>query len=552
MDLITRSLKVEEITSEVVKKLIDKVIEDYKLKEEEVEYVLKGIPGTECKVDEGERSVISYINTAVRDRDNEIIVPKGAVLKDYKANPVVMWAHNYSMLPIGKNLWIKNDAKGLIAKTKYAKHEKAEEIYQYRKDGFPLAESIGFIPLKVIYPEDVLDEDLEKLGLDPEEARKARRIYTKWILLEYSDVPVPANPEALQMAISKGLISKEEAKEYEFEDEDSLVKLWLPDGKGGTFEVAREDISNELYNKLISETPPDQDDPDVKEFLQKRADEQKAKYNCECIKCGHKLTTDKHCNDIKCPKCGGKMRRLERPGPGRSADEAECVECDLGKEYEIGKDIEFSEDEYIDKSLVEKPYENEHACRLLKPGDFDRFARKNCYVKHDGKCIDCIFGIKENKSKLQSMRYPKDIWTVASAKTHCKSKEGTFEAAKALEPTMLSIEVLDNTRKLFETLKLDAGIAITCTNPESADAIEAFSEFLLERLAEKDAIIELEEAPESEAEAEEIEIEGSPDLSDDRVTSIISEALAELVAEIKPDVSDLVDEVVRKLQGKVV
>ncbi|GAH26629.1 unnamed protein product, partial [marine sediment metagenome] len=41
------------------------------------------------------------------------------------------------------------------------------------------------------------------------------------------------------------------------------------------------------------------------------------KYNCECIKCGHKMTSDKHCDEIKCPECGGQMRRVERPGPGQ-------------------------------------------------------------------------------------------------------------------------------------------------------------------------------------------------------------------------------------------
>jgi len=42
------------------------------------------------------------------------------------------------------------------------------------------------------------------------------------------------------------------------------------------------------------------------------------KYNCECIECGYKMTSDKHCNEIKCPECGGQMRRVERPGPGQS------------------------------------------------------------------------------------------------------------------------------------------------------------------------------------------------------------------------------------------
>ena len=41
------------------------------------------------------------------------------------------------------------------------------------------------------------------------------------------------------------------------------------------------------------------------------------KYRCECIKCDYKVTSDKHCNTFKCPKCGGEMRRVSRPGPGR-------------------------------------------------------------------------------------------------------------------------------------------------------------------------------------------------------------------------------------------
>ena len=41
-------------------------------------------------------------------------------------------------------------------------------------------------------------------------------------------------------------------------------------------------------------------------------------FKCECIECGHKLTSKKHCSEIKCPECGGEMRREERPGPGKS------------------------------------------------------------------------------------------------------------------------------------------------------------------------------------------------------------------------------------------
>jgi len=42
-------------------------------------------------------------------------------------------------------------------------------------------------------------------------------------------------------------------------------------------------------------------------------------YECECIECGHKLTSANHCKDLKCSSCGGQMRRADRPGPGQSS-----------------------------------------------------------------------------------------------------------------------------------------------------------------------------------------------------------------------------------------
>jgi len=76
------------------------------------------------------------------------------------------------------------------------------------------------------------------------------------------------------------------------------------------------------------------------------------------------------------------------------------------------------------------PYPQEHSCRLENPDKYDRFARKNCYQKHDGKCIDFIFGVKEGKSEVQAMRYDKDVWTEDAARKHCKDHDGFFEAAK--------------------------------------------------------------------------------------------------------------------------
>ena len=45
-------------------------------------------------------------------------------------------------------------------------------------------------------------------------------------------------------------------------------------------------------------------------------------FDCECIECGHLLKSPAHCNELKCPKCGGQMRRAERPGPGQNQEQS--------------------------------------------------------------------------------------------------------------------------------------------------------------------------------------------------------------------------------------
>ena len=91
-----------------------------------------------CKseVDEQERTVTAVISTGAIDRDNEILLPKGADFEQYMKNPVVLWAHSYGEVPIGKALWIKKTWKNIKAKLQFADTPQAEEIYQLFKGGF--------------------------------------------------------------------------------------------------------------------------------------------------------------------------------------------------------------------------------------------------------------------------------------------------------------------------------------------------------------------------------------------------------------------------------
>jgi hypothetical protein len=76
------------------------------------------------------------------------------------------------------------------------------------------------------------------------------------------------------------------------------------------------------------------------------------------------------------------------------------------------------------------PYPNEHSCRLEDPAKYDNFNRKNCEQKHEGKCIDVIYGVKGGKSEVQALRYPKKVWEEKDARDHCKSRGGSFEPAE--------------------------------------------------------------------------------------------------------------------------
>jgi len=58
------------------------------------------------------------------------------------------------------------------------------------------------------------------------------------------------------------------------------------------------------------------------------------KFECECIECGYKETSEKHCKDLKCPKCGGQMRRVERPGPGQKVNSEMVSRTVIGKKQE--------------------------------------------------------------------------------------------------------------------------------------------------------------------------------------------------------------------------
>lgn len=152
------------------------------------------------KADTGEITAIA--STAVEDRQGEIVEVEGWDIKDFKSNPVILWGHDHSQLPVGKatKTWVEGTGKSAKLMTKIVfteVHELGRAVKQLVSDGILKTLSVGFLPV------------------DGEGNR-----YTKQKLLEISVVNVPANPQAM-------MLSYKSLKDNGFDDE-TITKAGIP------------------------------------------------------------------------------------------------------------------------------------------------------------------------------------------------------------------------------------------------------------------------------------------------------------------------------------
>jgi len=81
-------------------------------------------------------------------------------------------------------------------------------------------------------------------------------------------------------------------------------------------------------------------------------EKEEASYQCECLSCGKVFTSEAHCKDAKCPKCGGQARRKNRPGAGQaSQDEMQnnIDEKTLDKNENLTKDKTIGGEKTMDE-----------------------------------------------------------------------------------------------------------------------------------------------------------------------------------------------------------
>ena len=192
-------------------------------------------------VDEESRKLSAIITTRSVDRDGDIVETDGINLLNYSKNPVVLWAHDYSMPPIAKVENVMTGHDQMLADIQFADTDFAKEIFSLYKGGFLNAFSIGFTadPKKA---SPIYDDDSNITGW---------RIGGSE-LLELSSVPVPANPEALARSL-EGFSKK--VKQFFVKEEKPKPALLQHDTEaGGVWERTEADGEEwELTGKTLAE-----------------------------------------------------------------------------------------------------------------------------------------------------------------------------------------------------------------------------------------------------------------------------------------------------------
>ena len=232
--------------------------------------------GKIVKIDADNHIAWAKVTNDDLDRDTEILPVDswGGRKGFYEQHPVLVSSHNYFDLKHQIGEAVEMDWKNMVFGFKYYVNEgnpEADWAWKLAEKGRAMY-SVGFLPHKVYTGDAIPEEHREK---------EPRAVYPDNEMLEVSQVVVGSNRGALQCGFDAG---NAEQLQYAFD----LVKSF------------------------------GQEIPDFDEVV-KSEESAKEKFNCECIKCGHEMESEKHCKDLECPKCGGEMRRAERPGPGTRA-----------------------------------------------------------------------------------------------------------------------------------------------------------------------------------------------------------------------------------------
>lgn len=140
--------------------------------------------------DADDRMIFAASTPGVK-RDGIELRPEGWRTENFERNPVILWAHDYRSLPIGRGTVVDSDSGSLRIAVEFDQSDPfARTVQRKYRDGFLNAVSVGWDWVR----EDGSPIDFETWISNSDEDL-ARQLW--YDLLETSAVPVPADADAL-------------------------------------------------------------------------------------------------------------------------------------------------------------------------------------------------------------------------------------------------------------------------------------------------------------------------------------------------------------------
>lgn len=160
----------------------------------------------------GKRVLPATISTSKVDRHGTIILPDSTRedIGDYLANPVLLWCHDRTSLPIGRlvpgSIAWREDC--VDADYEEAPTEEAAEVFDLYESGFLNGFSVAGYARSAVYDWSSRDERAKLPDFCKEAllSGEAWAVFTRFALTEVSACPVPSNPGALARALNSGQI----------------------------------------------------------------------------------------------------------------------------------------------------------------------------------------------------------------------------------------------------------------------------------------------------------------------------------------------------------
>ena len=219
-------------------------------------------------------------STANPDRYGDVVDQKGWDLRAYNRNPVVLFNHNPSQMPIGKGkAYVENDQ--LMLEVEFdQKDDMAKTIEQKVRDGYINAVSVGFQPSKTVAR--------SSLPADHPYHGKSGSYFQASELLEVSIVTIPANNEATlskQFSREIGLadvarsliINKHIISVQELDNGNYLVEFagHSPEEMEQEEDAMKDEESEDMGMKDEEEERAHDDDHDEEKYRDEDSDEDK-------------------------------------------------------------------------------------------------------------------------------------------------------------------------------------------------------------------------------------------------------------------------------------